>query len=989
MRCSSLQAFLEGDLPLELQAEFEQHLIGCTACQDEVEATMQFYALGAQLAQRPDRPRAIIPAPQQVSHVRKVVQMAREHWRRIIAGGGVLAAAASFAVLVFHPGVDRPDETAAKTIAAELQPTRPFQERLPYRPLDQHRDYDPPRAGVPRRDPISEKTLGTLEALPEKPGLVAAYLARGQLDMAEDALRSAGPGDDLDVERAFVAEKRGHHAGALALLDQVLARTPRHPQALWNRALVLTELDLPHVAAEAFEASFTASSTRFERGWSGEATNRAAQLRHGADVRAQDWKTASTACSALEKGVLPDLDIVRRHASVCRPALNEAVRRAQTRDEVMRLLPVANVIDAESGDTASSELVKRTAAADFTIRGPNVVLYRKLAPILSVKDKAEIVAKLRASQQSDLVMGALRRPGRLPDHIDEYLRLARASGDPYFMELAVEYDAQAKQESGKWLEAELSLHDAVTRCAKHDVELRCAYLQQALANLYLKRHLPVEATKTALAALERSRRLGLYWDERFLFIALAEAARFARDYSQMRAYLREAALWYDECAQRRVSHEGMSLIELRELRFAEARAEIDNAPTCDQPLTLDRAEIEARLAHIDGTPQKIAKLREAFDRRRRAGTLTSGEQADLDAIEGRLVAASDPTPARSLLTRAIGASDKLGIDDVTAMKARSIAYNTLLLLGAKDLDGPALLALFAAAGRVPPRAGCALGALIDGEQLLLVARDAENRFQQVLDPHAFKTPDFNARTLVPPQLLRALSGCPRVDVIALPPLYGQPRLLPPELAWSYRGPAPAPVPIGFRRPIALTVEDARPPEALGLAKLQGASHEPRGANIEEVLVSGGQATPQRVLQELSFADFAEIHAHGFIDLGISDVSLIALSPQRDGTFALTARTIASFRLERAPFVALAACHAAYTAPYLHEPWGLPYGFLLAGARGVLAPTAEIPDKDAGNFFRTVGDQILHGADPATVLRDQRLQRHAGSADWVNDVVLFD
>jgi hypothetical protein len=159
--------------------------------------------------------------------------------------------------------------------------------------------------------------------------------------------------------------------------------------------------------------------------------------------------------------------------------------------------------------------------------------------------------------------------------------------------------------------------------------------------------------------------------------------------------------------------------------------------------------------------------------------------------------------------------------------------------------------------------------------------------------------------------------------------------------------------------------------------------------VTEVPLFGPAATPERVIQQLAASDLVEFHAHGFVDLGISDVSLIALSPDNHGSFALTARTIAGLKLTRAPFITLASCHAAYTARYLHEPWSLPYAFLLAGARGVLAPASEIPDREAGEFFRNISDQILRGLDPAIALRDQRLQRHRGSADWVNSVVLFD
>jgi hypothetical protein len=997
MDCSSLPGFLEGDLPPEAQAQFEQHLVACAVCQTAAEAAMQMWALGAALSERRDRPRAVPYLPDRVQPPR-----ARHRGTRRILGAA-LAIAAIFAIVVFGP--DRSTATLESQITAGLMPHRTMLQRLPYAALDRHRAYDPTRSGPARNskpppemlgrpgaepargEQIAMATLAELEKRGDSAALIAALIAGGDLVTAERRLQQAGPGDGFDVERAIVAERRGQGAAALALLDQVLARSPRNAQAMWNRAVVLTELDLPLVAAEAFDASAALA----EPGWSAEAAARRDDLRRHEAERARQLQEVIGACHELEKGVVPDLGLVRRHASVCRPALYVAVRGATTRDEVLRLVPVARAIDEASGNTASSALVNRIAASDFRARGPSVALYTTLkTPGISIADQARIAERLRASGYSDLVLGALLRMRPLPPgYAAELVRLARDSHDPYLEELATQRDARAKLASGRALEAELSLRRAVKQCAARDVELDCAHLQLALVELYVARHRPTDATQTALVALDRSRRLGLYWDERLLFGFLAEAARFERDYPRMRAYSREAALRDPECAQVSLGQEALADAELTELRFASARAELARSPTCQRPLTLVRARIEAELARFGGTPAQIAELRREFDRSRQAVAMTRGELARLDAIEGRLLAAIDPAAARSALDRAIAAADALGFDDVEGTKARSHAYRTLLLLGAKDLGAPALLELFAAAVRARPRAGCALGALVDGERLLLLARDAGNHFQQVFEPHAFETPDFDVRTLVPAALVAALSRCARVDVFALPPLYGQPQLLPPGLAWSYRGPAGAPQPADARRPSILTIEDARPPAALELPRLPDPSHAPRHIEVDEVVLRGAEATPARLRDELSQADFAEIHAHGFVDLGISDVSLIALSPDLDGSFALTARVIAGLELPRAPFVTLAACDAAYTAPYLHEPWSLPYAFLLAGARGVLAPATVIPDKEAGGFFRAVGDQILRGVDPAVVLRDQRLARQADPTDWVNGVVLFD
>lgn len=998
MDCSRLPEFLEGDLPAEAQAQFEQHLVACTACHAELEAAMQISALGAELARRADRPRAVpyLPdvAARRASHPRR---------RRVIAAAAAITAIAAVAIVVL---VRRPGATPESQIVAGLAPYRSIMERLPYTPLDRHREYDTTRAGparvteapaarpgIPGRgEPISMEVLARLESRRDPTELVAALIARGDFTMAETHLQQAGPGEGLDVERAIVAEHKGQPAAALALLDQVLARSPRHAQATWNRAVVLADLDLPLAAAEAFDACAALG----EPGWSSEAAGRRDDLRHREQERARQSRAFMDSCGKLADGVVPELDVVRRHATLCRPSLYVAVRRAKTRDEVLRLLPVARALDDASGDTASSALVNRIAAADFKARGPSVALYTRLRtqPGLSRAEQARIVEQLRASGQRDLLLGALLFSWELPlaSYVDELVRLARADRDPYLEEIATEYDARGKMASGKMIEAELGLREAVKQCAAQTVELRCAYLEVALVQLYLARHRPTEATATALDALSRSRRVDMYWNERLLFGFLGQAAQLERDYARMRAYIREPALRVQDCWQVRLDQEAIAGAELAELRFGRAQAELDRAPTCDQPLTVTRAQIEAELARLDPAPGRAGRLIPELARMRRESTLSPAERARIDAIEGRVLAERDPAAARAALDQAITAADQLSFDNAEAVKARTLAYRTLLVLGASARDAapdaPALLALFAAASRTQPRAGCALGALIDGERLLLLARDAGNRFHQVFEPHAFTAPDFEARTLVPAALVTALSGCARVDVFALPPLYGQPQLLPAELAWSYRGPAGVPPPAQSQRPSILTIEDARPPAALELPRLQSPSHAPRGAEADEVIVRGAEATPDRVRHELAQADFAEIHAHGFVDLGISDVSLIALSPNVDGSFALTARVIAGLKLARAPFITLAACEAAYTAPYLHEPWSLPYAFLLAGARGVLAPATVIPDREADSFFHAVGDQILRGIDPAVVLRDQRLQRH-GRADWVNAVVVFD
>jgi CHAT domain-containing protein/putative zinc finger protein len=990
--CSRLYSFLDGELPENERALFEQHFVHCDRCRTAAETAIQLFALGQQLAQRTDYSIAAVP------HVGTASAETRPRTTWKVAAAALCVCIVSAVVFVLWPK-DR--DNALDHIVLALH--RSIPERLPYERFDTHRAYDPDRSASPKPENISLDALTQLEKRRDWAGLAAAYISRGEIDAADAVVARVPPDDDIEVSRAIVDDRRGKHNAALEVLDRVLARTPDHPQATWNRALVVAKLGLPLVAAEAFDAAHQAALRRGESGWATEADSRAEELRAIEASRSQAWEQVHAASGALEVGTLPDLELVRQHASIFRPAFLEAVRRASSRDAVEKLRAVAEAIDvssrntarransvATSGRGAMSGLIAHIAATDFRVRSTAVKVYLRLTgmPAPTSQEKERLLSVLRASGQDDLVLGAISRGGMWHEHLLEYLRLARATADPYLAEVADERAAQARQEAGDPLGAELALREAVDRCSQIDVELRCSYLHMALAKLYLARHRPVEARTVAMSALERSRRLALYWDERLLFDLLSNAARLSRDYPAMRAYIHEAALRDNECAQLELGQEILAEVESEELRFSSARAELARVPKCKESPDLGWAHVEAELARFDGTHASLAVTREMFERMRREKRLLPGELAYLSALEGRLLIADDPEAAHGHLAQAIAEADRLGVEDVWAVKARNYAYKTQLMASATTSDAPSLLRDFAAAAHTENDAGCTLGAAIDGERLLAVVADAAGHTEQVFQRDAFRSPDFDPATVIPQKLIALLTQCRRVNVIALPPLFGAPRLLPATMAWSYSGPT-AHIHHAAERPTALIIEDVRPPAALGLPELPSTWRPPDGISIKESPLRREEATPDRVRAALTEADFVEIHAHGFVDLGISDVSLLALSPQADGNFALTARSIASLHLSRAPFVTLAACQAAYTAPYLHEPWSLPYAFLVAGARGVLAPSTPIPNNEAGEFFRTVGSEILRGADPATVLRDERMRRRGPAAAWIDGVVLFD
>jgi CHAT domain-containing protein len=180
------------------------------------------------------------------------------------------------------------------------------------------------------------------------------------------------------------------------------------------------------------------------------------------------------------------------------------------------------------------------------------------------------------------------------------------------------------------------------------------------------------------------------------------------------------------------------------------------------------------------------------------------------------------------------------------------------------------------------------------------------------------------------------------------------------------------------------VSDVEPPAALGLPRL--APWPDDGGER----VSGPDATPARVLDAMRGATAVEVHAHGLVNLGQSEASFLALSPDAAGGYALSAGDVRAATLGGAPLVVLAACRASRGAAVLHEPWSLPAAFVYAGARAVIASADPIPDADARAFFGDLRARIAGGHGAAAALRDaRRAWLTGGRGAWVRGLVVFE
>jgi CHAT domain-containing protein len=139
------------------------------------------------------------------------------------------------------------------------------------------------------------------------------------------------------------------------------------------------------------------------------------------------------------------------------------------------------------------------------------------------------------------------------------------------------------------------------------------------------------------------------------------------------------------------------------------------------------------------------------------------------------------------------------------------------------------------------------------------------------------------------------------------------------------------------------------------------------------------------------ASVIEFHTHGYIANDVSEASYLVLSPEVDRQYAMTARDVARVKLEASPLVILGACHAAASSRSLEGGTGLAEAFLRSGARAVVASPDAVQDLGAYAFFTAVRNRVIGGADVATALRDERVQRRTSSRDdaWTSGVVVFE
>jgi tetratricopeptide (TPR) repeat protein len=965
--CGKADAYVEGLLSPSEEQAFLAHMTGCARCQQDLEEDTQLRALEDQFRRAPEP---------QVARLRPL--------RRRVLVAALSAMAAAAVLLVYL--ASRPREPQQLLALAKL---RSIEGRLSYPGADRYRPYRVNRGETAEASDITPpEKIAELSQRGDTHGVASAYLLAGDHGHAAEYLKRTPSSPDVDSDRALLKLLDGRPEEALVILDEVLRRVPNHRQALWNRGLVLRDLELPLAAAESFTRV-----AKTDPEWREEAQARANTLREQSTGPQAAWSEARAAGDKMVDGGPPlSPEVARRFPGMTRVFFHQALRLAPSRERLDELKPLAQELDRTHATTELSAALARAASWPFEARRPLLGDYLDFVRHRSKLDEAGWLRWLEQAKKAgadDLILGAIVHTRRTERHLDELRRAAQADGTAWTLMYARTEEAKALIRTGEQARGEQLLNDLLAQCDGIRVPYRCMMVQIELTKLNLSAHRLQAARVHAEEALERARSENEWGNMKWLAGQIAEVERLRHRFAQARAYYEEAMLGGSEeqCAPARNTRLSLAGLYVSEGRPDDARREAAAAPTCPSPLSLTGLIVHLDLYRMGVPVLSEAALRQQIDDLRSRRGVSKGERLYADWAEARLVIDRDPTRGEELLRAVIQEAARLP-GDVLAAKARSYAYTMLLVdaarRGAYDRMEP-LLAEEMGGGE---SAGtCQVAIARDDLRLAVAVRGPSGTVQGAYNEHSLPQ---DGASLIPSGLQQVLAGCATIRVLAQPPLTGTPRLLPPTLAWSYDVALGTQRPEPAGEPRRVIVTGAKAPQALKLPPL--ADWElPEGSGGPQVTrLHGSEANPRRVLAEIADATELQLHVHAITDTTLSDAPVLALSPGGDGKWALTAEALRANPLQRHPLVLLANCRSGDLADWMHEAWGLPTAFLQAGASTVVASSVDVPDREAQRFFDAVVTRIRAGELPVSAVAAERrawLERQPES--WVTDVLVFE
>ncbi len=876
-----------------------------------------------------------------------------------VLGAAILAA---LAIETGRWGMERwRTRTAIEAVFADLMaaPTRPFAARLTHPLAAGHRPPGGACAALSRGPRPDSGRLMAFERARDGHGLASAHALSCDPTRARRTLQELAPSlaQRSDLAALMVDDPDARDA-ALRLLDEILREHPQHPQALFNRGLILAGLELPRAAIR----SFAAAASLGEPGWADEARTRADELKATLDRRAREKAELQAQLEGLRRGQLPSQLILDRHPEHVRIAFEKALGEAPADRAAM---------------AAGVELDRHYGTQSFARMARGALELKKAGT--SDNGPREKVAG-----------GHQRRAIVLPDtrhelH-DDLLRASALSGE------------------GQRERAVATYRSVLLTCSQLRMPVICAEARIRLANLLIELYRLQPARDLLLSAKrEAAAELIDGWDAQ-ADRGLARLGAFRQERSLSGAYAEELSLRDDDCKAAIAGRSGLAELAALAGDYVRARAQLMAAKPCGSKwpvLEHVGLNVLANLIREDRQPSSLSlwfdESLAAFAGSAGGKTLAGAGWGDLYA--GRAWLGRDPRRARAHLERVIARFDDTR--DAAKERLRMQAHSTLATSASSQGRHAAVFEALASALRIEPPKRCAIGLASDSGWYALAFRTADGttagihegpaRIGTTLAPRVFDSDPTRAEVAIPASVMDALRDCQSVDVLAPPTFFGRPRLLPAHVAWSYRFGAGGnrPPEGGIATEVRLIVHDVAIPSRFGLPRLNRQRIEPFvGERV--VSLAGREATPAAVLAQLPSADLIEIHAHGLLDREISDAPALVLAEDDGGEPLLDAGAIESLVLPRRPGVVLGACDVGRSARYWSYSHGMPSAFLRAGARFVIASPSPVEDAAARPFFESVWRRVREGAPLAKALRDERRSPRwqSESDDWTRDVVAF-
>ncbi|HEU4730286.1 MAG TPA: CHAT domain-containing protein [Kofleriaceae bacterium] len=1013
--CERLHDYVDGELGPEELREFEAHLASCQACAAELPRLLALLAALDTVAQTASRgpiggaQLKVLPGgldagvPRQAPAARP--PGSRRRWW--IVGLGGVAAAAAAVLLVVRPPTRPTSPPVAISLQSDLGATRGIEARLSYPGAERYRPMDVAR-GARAGEAIPLDRMIELERAKDWHGLAVAALLAGERDRAARSFAQAPASPAADSDRAALELIDGSRPAlerALEDVDRALAAAPGDGAARWNRALVLRGLNLPLAAARELDRVAALG----EPGWADEARTRAASLRAEVGQRRTRWKQANEAALRLVRDGTPVPAELISVSGFMTLTLYDAVRAATSPSQVLALLPMAQALDGVYRAERLTAYVRRVAASNFRVRRPLAEAYRQLFLFQPVPGGPDgLLKRLEQAHADDLLMGALVRTGEVRGHLDEYRRLAAATGDPWFAVIAEHEAAKAERARGETAAAQHRLRDALALARRERLAYRALLIEAELVELHRGQRQLSEAYEEAEQAYREAAATGEALIEMNTLGELAAIHHDRYAHGLARAYLAELLERSEttpatgpspfddahDCAERQYVYDSLANISLLEFDPDRARDELSRAPSCaadpatQNALTLRAALVRTELYRFSHRDEDRELARRSLETLRGA-QLPDAVQPLLSYLEGDLSIDTDRAAGQRALRQAIALAAHQTDETAFPVLARTHGYSLLAIDAGRASEFAGVIHVLGETLGVPAPGRCAVAIAVQGRSSVVAFADARGEIggQYVA---ARTTPALDVSTLVPPAFVDRLRACERVVVLARAPVLGAGRVLPPDLAWTYllRGQpaAPAAPPATAHR---LVVANPDTPPELKLPPLGPYPDEPGAKDLQ--LLRGADATPTRVLLAMRDASVIELHTHGFIANDLSEASYLVLSPELDHQYAMTAGDVARVELTAAPLVILGACHAATSSQSLEGGMGLAEAFLRSGARGVIASPDAVPDRSGHAFFAAVRQRVMQGTDPAIAVRDERLHRLALSHDdaWVSGVVVFE